>query len=308
MLDNCSAYSDFVVEQYEDAKKDSPDAVIILEAKLDLTQFIPEGFGTGDVQIIADRKLRIIDFKYGRGVFVEAEDNPQLKIYALGALLEAEIFYAIDTISMTIFQPRINNIKTVEMSAIELYEWGFDLVNPLAQKAFAGKGEFVTGDHCFFCKAKTQCRAYAEEQLELTKHEFKLPPLLSQEEIADILTKADNFIGWANKIKDYALDEAVNNGVKWQGFKLVEGRSNRRYSDQDKVVETLLANDVPEAMIYKAPEVLGIKAMEKSITKKRFNELLNGLIVKPAGRPTLVGESDKRPEINSAESAIEDFK
>ena len=308
MLENCEAYRDFVITKYEEAKKHTPDAELILEARLDLTDFIPDGFGTGDAQIIADGKLEIIDLKYGRGVFVEAEDNPQLMIYGMGALKAAEMFYEIHTVSMTIFQPRINNIKTVEISADRLYAWVANKVQPKAQIAFVGKGDFVTGDHCFFCKAKTTCRAYAEKQLEIAKHEFKQPDLLSQEEIADILSKIDEFIGWGNKVKDYALDEAVNNGVKWDGFKLVEGRSIRRYADQDKVVEKLLANDIPEPLIYKAPEVLGITAMEKAITKKTFNTLLSDLIIKPAGKPTLVPESDKRKAINSMDSAIEDFE
>lgn len=306
MQDLAEGYRDYVLTEWENAKKRTSDAELIVEAKLNLTDWVEEGFGTADAQIIADKTLRVIDFKYGKGVSVSATDNKQMMLYALGALKEAECYYDIDSVSMTIYQPRLGNVSTFEMGVKELRAWAESELVERAASAYAGEGEFVTGGHCLFCRAKVRCRAYAEKQLEMAKYEFKDPPLLDEDEIADILKASSDFKSWISKIETFALDEAVNNGKKWNGFKLVEGRSVRAYKDQDEAVKKLMENGIPEAIIYER-KVLGITAMEKAITKKVFTSLLSELIVKPQGKPTLVDESDKRPEWNSTASAVNDF-
>ena len=306
MQDNAEAYAAFVIEKFEEAKKRTPDAVLQIEQKLNLSEYVPESFGTGDAIIIADGILDIIDLKYGKGVLVSCENNKQMMLYALGALLEFDFLYAISIVRMTIYQPRLSNISTFEMSVEDLVEWAEKELSLKAQLAWEGKGEFVPGSHCQFCKAKAQCRALAEDNLELTKYDFQDSELLTDEEISAILVKADQFKKWLSSVENFALTEAVDNGKDWPGFKLVEGRSVRVYSSQDEVAKKLVENGIEEAIIYER-KLLGITAMEKAITKKAFDSILGDLIIKPQGKPTLVPESDKRPAWNSVESAISDF-
>jgi len=306
MQDAIDNYAAFIVERFEAAKERTPDAVLLIEQKLDLTEYIPESFGTGDCVIIADGTLDIIDLKYGKGVMVSCENNKQMRLYGLGALREFDFMYDIDTVRMTIYQPRLDNISSSEISVAELEEWAREELTPKAQLAWEGKGEFVPGDHCGFCKARVQCRALAEFNLELAKHEFADPELLSDEEIAEILDKAAQFKKWIGSIETYALTEAVDNGKQWPGYKLVEGRSNRVYSDQDAVAQALTDAGIEETIIY-TRSLLGITAMEKAITKKTFETILGDLVIKPQGKPTLVPASDKRPAWNSYESAVNDF-
>jgi len=251
--------------------------------------------------------LEIVDLKFGKGVPVSAEDNPQMRLYGLGALNQYDCLYDIRTVAMTIMQPRLDSVSTEELAADVLVAWGDEDVKPRAQLAYKGEGEPVAGDHCRFCKVKAVCRARAELNLEMAKYDFQDPPLLSHDEIADILFKAEELRAWASDVQAYALDQAENHGVKFPGWKLVEGRSNRKYLDEEKVAETLTAAGYEEDRLF-IKSLLGITAMEKFIGKKKFAELLKELVVKPAGKPTLVPESDKRPEINSAAAAAEDFK
>lgn len=307
MVDYIEGYVAVVVERISEAQARSKDAVILLEQKLDFNQWVPKGFGTGDVVIIADGIMEIIDLKYGKGVPVSAEDNSQMRLYALGALALYEMLYDIQTVRMTIIQPRLDSISSDDMPVDELTKWAEEYLKPRAEMAIKGEGEFVAGEHCKFCKARFNCRARAEANLELAKHDFCDPFLLTNDEIADILGKAEELASWVKDITDYALDQAVNHNVKFPGWKLVEGRSNRKYSDECIVAEVLVKADYPEEKIYKPSELLGITAMEKELGKKRFNELLAGLLIKPPGKPTLAPESDKRPEISSADSAKADF-
>ncbi|MGE7777357.1 DUF2800 domain-containing protein [Chitinophaga sp. NPDC101104] len=307
MLHYIQEYVDYVLEQFESARAHTADAVIFLEHRIDLTAYIPEGFGTGDVIIIADGVLRIIDLKYGKGVPVSAVDNHQMKIYGLGALREFEILYHITEVEMTIYQPRLDSISVWSISEPELCAWGADELVPKARMAFEGKGEFVAGDHCRFCKAASLCRANAEKNLEVAQYEFREAPLLTDAEVADILSRADQFTKWISGVEEFALEAAVKEGKRWPGYKLVEGRSNRTYSDREKVATTLKEGGFTEEQIYEPQTLLSITAMEKSIGKKAFSLHLDGLIVKPAGKPALVPASDKRPELNSIDSAINDF-
>lgn len=305
MYDYMENYSLYVAEQYNNARERTPDAMIYLEQKLNLTDYVPEGFGTGDVVIIADGILDITDLKYGKGVPVHATENKQMMMYSLGALREFEHLYDIHTVRMTIYQPRIDAISSYELSVAELRQWADNTLKPLAKLAFEGKGEFKAGEHCRFCKVKAQCRANAEFNLELAKHDFKKPDLLNEEEVADILNRADLFTKWISAVEEFALAEALN-GKKWPGYKLVEGRSNRTYSNEEAVAKTLLDKGYSEDSIYNK-KLLGITAMEKTLSKPAFNTLLGDYIVKPPGKPSLVPESDKRPEYNSTEAAAKDF-
>lgn len=300
-------YKDYVMEAYQVAKMRTPDAELIIEDKLDLTKWVEGGFGTADAQIIADGTLNIIDLKYGRGVKVDSEGNKQMMLYALGAVEKAKLFYDIKDVTMTIYQPRLNNISTYALSVDELYKFAEEELKPKAALAYEGKGDFAVGDHCRFCKAKPRCRAYADEQKKIAQYDFKNAEELSDDEIAEILEKADSVASWLKDVQAYALSEAVNNGVKFKGFKVVQGQSRRRYVNEDDVVNRLLENGFHEALLFEK-KLLGITAMEKTISKKQFNALLGDLVEKPEGKPTLVVESDKRPEWDRTQTAQDDFK
>lgn len=295
-MEGCAnGYAAYILELVETAKRLCADPVVLIEQRLDFSKYVKGGFGTGDCVVIADGTLHVIDYKHGQGVFVEAEDNPQMKLYALGALELFDGIYDISRVSMTIYQPRRDNISTHTVCKESLYQWAEEVLMPTARLAYAGEGEFNCGAWCQFCKAKHECRKRAEHNLELARHEFKLPPLLEDDEIESILGKVDELVSWASDIKNYALQAALG-GKRWDGWKLVEGRSNRRYID-----ETVVAQAVSSAGFdpYEH-KVLGITAMEKALGKGKFAELLGGLIEKPQGKPTLVPASDKRPEINNA--------
>lgn len=300
-------YKDFVIETFQLAKMLTPDAELIIEDKLDLTKWVKNGFGTADAQIIADDTLNIIDLKYGRGVRVGAEGNKQMMLYAIGAVEKAKIFYDINEVTMTIYQPRLNNISNYRLSVDELYRFAEEELKPKAAQAYEGKGDFAVGDHCRFCKAKPRCRAYADEQKKIAQYDFKNAEELSDDEIAEILTKADDVASWLKDVQSYALTVAVNEGKKFKGFKVVQGQSRRRYVNEDDVVSRLLANGFEEALLFEK-KLLGITAMEKTITKKQFNALLGDLVEKPEGKPTLVVETDRRKEWDRTQTAQDDFK
>lgn len=300
---------DYVINVWEfvnEAKTHCKDVKVLTEQRLDFPEYVPEGFGTGDVVILADDEVHIIDLKYGKGVEVFAENNPQLRLYGLGAVHAFEMLYDFDKVRMTIIQPRLNNISSETMPVNFLKDWGTYTVKPLAELAAKGEGEFKAGDHCQFCKARATCRTRAEANLELAKMEFVDPALLQDDEIGEVLRKADQLAHWVKDITEYALSEAVNNDKHFDGWKLVEGRSNRKYTDEIKVADTLKCAGYDEAVLYEK-KLYGITAMEKVVGKKKFGELLSELIEKPQGKPALVPESDKRPELKSADAAKKDF-
>jgi hypothetical protein len=251
--------------------------------------------------------MQVIDFKYGAGVPVSAENNPQTRLYGLGALERFDALYDIQKVLMTVIQPRLDSISSEELPAGALILWGDVTVRPKAELAETGRGEYVPGEHCRFCKAKIRCRARAEHNLQLAVYEFKPAPDLSTEEISDVLNRIDELVNWAGQVKDFALDQAVNFDKHWPGWKLVEGRSNRKYSNEEAVATTLIGAGYEDALIYEK-KLLGITAMEKAIGKKPFAQLLTELVIKPAGKPTLAPESDPRPAYNSAAAAAEDFR
>lgn len=296
-------YVDFVLEVIDQVVQVCSDPLILIEQRLDFSKYVPDGFGTGDCIIIADKVLNIIDFKYGQGVLVSAEDNPQMKLYALGALDLFDGIYDIEMVSMTIYQPRRENVSTSTVSKESLYQWAEEVLKPKAELAFAGDGIYCPGEWCQFCRAAVKCRARAEAKMKLARFEFALPPLLTDEEITDILSSISDLTSWANEIIAYATDAAVNHGKKWPGFKVVEGRSNRKYKDEEAVAEA--AKNAGYQDIYRK-SLITITEMEKLMGKSKFNEVLGGLVMKPPGKPTLVPISDKRPEMNTS-SAINDF-
>ena len=300
MAECTDAYAQFVLESLAAAKTVCKDPLVLVEQRLDFSRWVPEGFGTGDCLIVADDTLTVIDYKHGLGVLVDAEKNPQMMCYALGALDLFDGIYDIRQVSMTIFQPRRENVSTCTLTKEDMLHWAETVLKPTAELAAQGKGEYKAGDHCRFCKIRATCRKRAEYNLELAKYDFAMPSTLEDREAEAVLAKADELVSWVGDLKDYALLQALA-GKKWPGWKLVEGRSNRRYVSDEAV-----AAKVEEAG-YSPYEkkLMGITALTKLLGKRRFDELLTDLIEKPQGKPVLVPETDKRPAMHTA---AEDFE
>lgn len=307
MEEHLAEYVAAVLERITEHRSHTPDPLILFEQRLDFSRWVPGGFGTGDVVIVSDMGVEVIDLKYGRGVPVEAAGNPQLRLYALGAYDAYCDLYELPTVTMTIIQPRLDSRSTDTMAAKDLLKWAETYVQPRAQLAWAGEGDFVAGAHCQFCRIKATCRARAEANLELARLEFANPAELSVEELADVLGHLDELVRWATDVKEHALDQAVNHGVRYPGWKLVEGRSNRKYTDQQAIASVLAGAGYSGDQIYKPIELIGVSQMERLLGKKRFSELIGAYVEKPPGRPVLVPESDKRPELSSAAAAATDF-
>ena len=294
MAEHMVNYKDFVMNRYHVALQQTPDALIFVERKLTFYEYVQEGDGTGDAVIIADGVMDVIDNKYGKGVLVSAHENKQMMLYGLGAYDEFSIMYDIHTIRMTIFQPRLDNYSNYEMSAVDLLKWANDFLKPQAKKAFAGEGELVPGPHCTFCKVAGECRANAEYHLELLKHEFKDLYLLEKSEVSEVLKKIPSLAKWVKAVHDTALAEALK-GEKYDDWKLVRGKSNRAYSDEGLVVAKLNEYGLTELEIFNK-KIKGITDLETKLGKTKFASVLDGLIVKPPGKPTLALLADKREE------------
>ncbi len=297
-MEECAqSYAAYVVELLETAKQTCSDPVVMIEQRVNFTRWVQDGFGTADCILIADGVLNIVDYKHGKGVEVSAVANPQMKLYALGALEIFDGIYDIDIVRMTIYQPRKSNVSVYELPKVDLLEWADTELTQKAKLAYEGQGKFHCGEWCRFCKAKAECRERAEANLALARYDFEVPALLDDSEIADILGKVDALTTWASDVKEYALQQAIS-GKEWTGWKLVEGRSNRKYTSEAAVATTV------EGIGFDPYErkVLGITAMQKLLGKTRFEELLAPYIEKPQGKPTLVPESDKRPAMNTAKN------
>ena len=295
-------YFDIVTEKLIEG---GPDAELMIEQRFSLDKWVPDSFGSADAVIIAGHTSEVCDLKYGKGVKVDAVGNPQLRLYGLGA---AELFgdlYDFDTVRVTIIQPRLDHVSTEEISLAELRDWAEKWVAPAAKLAMSNTDEVHCGDWCQFCPAKAICRERAEANLELARHDFKKPALLTDEEIGEILRRAEEVQKWVADVSAYALEQALA-GKQYDGWKLVEGRSIRKYADEIKVADTLRAAGYDDAMLYER-KLNGITNMEKLVGKKKLTELLGNLLVKPAGKPVLVPESDKREAINTTEAAKADF-
>lgn len=298
-------YVNYVREQFAEAQERDKYAEAFTEVRVDLTKYVPEGFGTVDNAIIGGSVLDIIDLKYGKGVRVSAVDNSQLKLYALGALEAYSVLFDIETVRLHIHQPRLDAVSVFELSAAELISWGHLYVMPKAAEAMAGNGELVTGDHCGFCKAKHRCAALAKEAEAVAQLDFADPRVLTDEQVLDVYAKADRLTRWLSSLGDFLLTEALG-GKVWEGYKLVEGRSNRQISDKAAAITRLEATDLKPADYMKS-ELQGITALEKTLGKKSFETVLGPLITKAPGKPTLVSEDDKRPAYDPTASAASDF-
>ena len=306
-MQSCAeGYTAFVIEEYEKAKQTCADPDVLIEQKVDYSKWVEGGTGTADCIILSDGTVEIIDYKHGLGVLVSSDSeefggNPQLMCYCLGVLEMFDGIYDIDTIRMAIYQPRRDNCSIYEMSKEALLKWADEVLAPTALLAMEGKGEFKAGDHCQFCKVKATCRKRAEYNLELARYDFEMPDTLEDHEIDAILMKADQLASWASDVREYALDQALH-GKDYGHFKVVEGRSNRKYSDEEQVAQTVTKAGYDPY----DKSVKGITAMTKLLGKKKFDELLGSLTFKPPGKPTLVPKSDKRPAMKS--SAQTDFE
>ena len=289
-------YVAFCVETIEAVKSSCPDPLIMVEHRLDYSEYVPEGYGTGDLVIVADGVIEVIDFKGGRGVRVDAHRNSQLMLYGLGALLEFDPLYDVRNVRVTIVQPRLSNTSTYEIAADELVRWAEKEVRPRALLAYEGKGEFCAGDWCRFCKARYTCRKRSEYHMQLAERDFRQPDLLSDEEITDILPIADSLNNWVQDLLAYATQQAVE-GKSWPGYKLVAGRSNRKYTSEAEVIKA--ATEAGYTDIYKTT-LLGVGDLEKRLGRKKFNEVLGKYVIKPVGAPTLVPDSDPRKPYSSA--------
>ena len=300
-MEECAeGYATYILELVEKAKETCSDPVVMVEQRVDFSRYVPEGFGTADCIIIADETLNIVDYKHGKGVEVSAEDNPQMKLYALGALELFDCLYDISKVQMTIFQPRLSNVSVFVMDKADLLNWANDELTAKAELAFEGKGELCCGEWCKFCKAKANCKERARVNMEMAQYEFRKSSLLTDKEVVEILSRIDELTSWASDVKNFALEQAVR-GKQWPGWKVVEGRSNRKYTDEGavaQVVKNAGYNPYDE-------KIMGITNMTKMLGKEKFNELLGDFVERPQGKPTLVPEDDNRPRMNTAK---EDFK
>ena len=301
MPGNLEPYVDYVVSHAAEAD------FVGLEERLDIGEWVPGGYGTSDAVIIKGDLLEVVDLKYGQGVPVSATGNPQFRLYGLGAVNEWFMLYPFSKVRCTVIQPRLDSISSEELKVPELLDWAERVLKPAALLAEKGEGEYRSGDHCRWCKAKAVCRRRAEDNMALARYEFAEPALLTNEDIADVLSAAGELKAWVSDVEAYALDQALNHGASFHGYKLVEGRSLRQLTDEDGAVRILLENGVAEDALY-TRSLVGIPAMEKLVGKRRLAELLKDHIVKPQGKPTLVRDTDKRPALNSTEAAAQDFK
>lgn len=280
---------------------------VLIEKRVDFSRYVSEGFGTADCLILAGDTLHVIDYKHGKGVVVDADHNPQMMLYALGAMDELSLLYRFKSVHMVIVQPRVNNISEFTMSADELRDWGETAVKPKAEAAMSGNGEFEAGDWCRFCRAKQQCKTRYESNDSLypelsAQHD---PRLITLEELGEYLKRSRDMAAWLEDMKEYALSESLA-GADVPGWKAVEGRGSRAFTDTDEAVDTLIKNGIDESVLYER-RVLTLAQMEKAVGKKAFGELVGDLVVKNPGKPTLVEESDKRPRITNQPTAADVF-
>lgn len=278
---------------------------IALEQRVDYSLWVPGGFGTADCIILADYTLHVIDYKHGRGVPVDAVDNPQLKLYALGAWARYRITERVDRVRWTIVQPRNGGVSEAqEMPIDELLEWAETYVKPRALLASDGGGEFAVGGWCRWCKVRATCRARSDHNLSLEGFAKVKPALLSEAEIGDILTRSRDLASWAKDVEEYALS-ALLDGQEIPGWKAVAGRALRIWADQEAAFAKALELGTPEAMLYERKPV-SLAALEKLMGKKAFAPLIDYIKI-PDGKPTLAPESDKRDAVTIRPTAEQDF-
>lgn len=302
MSEYTDTYATIVLEKFNAARAVTPDAQLLVETRLDFSDYVPEAFGTADAIIIADGTMEIIDFKYGKGVKVSAVENPQMLIYALGAYARFAFEYRIDNLRATIVQPRIDNLSEYEITVEELTSWASNVLTPAAEKAYKGEGPQTPGSWCQFCKVKNQCRALADKCKAAVAVD---PKLITPEELAkDVLPMVPIVKTWISGVEEFALAQALS-GVQLPGWKIVEGRSIRKITDTDSVADALTKSGYTQSDIYKPIEMRTITELEKLVGKKQFAALCGEWVNKPQGKPTLAPESDKRKAIDPI---ADDFK
>lgn len=303
MFRHAEFYRDYVLEVFNGAKEKDSTAIIAIEQRVDLTAFIPEGFGTCDCLIIADSVMHVIDYKYGKGIRVDAHKNSQLMLYAVGALRFYELAYDIKAVEMHVVQPRLDHISSWSIDADELMVWGNKTIKPKAEEAATGPGTHVPGEWCRWCSHKPRCRALATQATKMASAEFSE---LSDAEIIEYYENLKTFDIWAKALKDYVVDQAVNHDKEWEGYKLVESRSNRKITDQEMALKKLTDSGFDKDRVTNV-KIKGIGDLTKIVGgDKQLNEILGTLIDKPKGAPTIVPLSDKRKPYTN--SATEDFK
>ena len=300
-------YADIIIEKYLSARKVSPDAKLMLEQRLDFSKWVPHGFGTGDAVIVSDAILDVSDLKYGKGVRVDAKENPQARCYGLGAIDAFGDLYGFPTVRNTIIQPRLDHITEEQLSRTELLHWADTELTPKAQLAWAGDGEFHPGEHCKFCAARAICYARAAQAMQLFRHGMDAPAVLPDSEIPQMLAMADDAIAWLGELKSYALRQALK-GQKWPGYKLVHGKRPRRaWRDEESAREQLIrAGYRPEQ--FEEHKLKSAAQVEKEIGKQAFDVLLKDLTVQGDGALTLVPETDGRPEFAPADADFSDME
>ncbi|EIO9132606.1 DUF2800 domain-containing protein [Listeria monocytogenes] len=306
MIDHVEVYTTIVIEKFQEAHAADKNAVLSIEQQLDYSEYARGGFGTGDAVIVGNGVVEIIDLKYGKGVPVSAKENSQLMLYGLGAYNAFELDYDLHTVRMTIVQPRLDDVTEFEMEVSDLLDWAENVVKPAALLADAGKGELNPGTWCKFCRARSICKARAEANLALTSYDFKDPRLLQPDEIAKVLGQVAELKSWVEDVKSFALKEAESRGIEFPGWKLVEGRSNRRYADAEMVQAMMELEGYSEEELL-SKKLISLTDMEKLIGKKQVSAILGDLIEKPAGKPALVVETDRRQALKLKSDATDDF-
>lgn len=308
MMEHCETFASYVMEKYTEMQTRHKHVDIFLEVHLDLSKWIPESFGTGDIIIIGDNELLVIDLKYGKGIHVEADENTQMMIYALGAMDCFDmLFVSIKTVSMTIYQPRLDNHSTFTMTAKNLLEWAKGVLKGRAKLAFEGKGKFVAGDHCQFCAVKATCKANADHNMKLAQEEFDIDPAeLKDAQLVKIYLQAKNLHSWLRAVEEYMLEKAIA-GKNWRGLKLVHGRSSRVIINPVAVMKILQRKKLPKENYLSEPALLGITALEKNIGAKEFYKLAGKYVDKPVGKPSLVNTDNKGKDYDVNESAKDEF-
>lgn len=296
MYQDVTPYLEYVTEAFESKSR---VATLDIEARLDFSKYVPSGFGTGDAVIIDNGTLEICDLKFGKGVLVEAENNPQIMLYGLGALHAYDYIFDIRNVKMTIVQPRLDHVASFVLSADELRDWGNNTVSPIAKLAYNGQGDQKAGDWCRWCKIKATCKARAEKQGQTVA--MMAEAELTDDQICQILTASAEIKAWLSDIESHTV-QRLSDGETLPGWKLVEGRSNRKIKEPEALAEKLLNCGVDAARIYKPQELQSLTALEKAVGKARFNELCGEFVYKPQGKATLVPESDKRPALGSVEN------
>ncbi len=295
MQECCEGYAGYIAERVSGMREAGLDPQVYVEQRVDLRRFIPESMGTSDCIIVGGDEICIVDFKYG--MHPVPASSLQLRIYALGACELFSALYDFSRVRMVVYQPRIGNVDEYGMSVEELYAWASGELRERASEAFRGEGSYGCGEWCRQCRARRVCRELADRQLEIARFDFASPPLLSDEEVAEVLSRVDDLVAWANGVREYALS-AVLKGKKIAGWKAVEGRSVRKFTDDAAVCARVTAAGLDP---YER-KMMGVAGLEKALGKKDFNNLLADLVVRTPGKPALVPESDKRPEYVPAEA------